>query len=187
MAGGASRRMGTDKSRLELNGETFTDRIAREICKVAESVSLVGTHPGSQSNLKPIADVYPNWGALGGVHAALAACSASWALVVACDFPLVSSELFLYLSSLREDHDAVAPIQDDGIPQPLCALYLVQPCLALAEQMIKSGERKPIALLQSVRTCWVSFLELSTLRGANHFFENINTPEDYARVREKGL
>jgi molybdopterin-guanine dinucleotide biosynthesis protein A len=187
LAGGASRRMGTDKSRLKLEGETFVERIAREIGVVAESVSLVGNQPNSAPKLAQVPDVFPNWGALGGVHAALAACSADWALVVACDFPLVSSELLARLGSFREGHEAVAPIQDDGIPQPLCALYRVKPCLVAAEHMIKSGERKPIALLQSVRTRWVSFAELSTLRGANHFFDNINTPEDYTRVREKGL
>jgi molybdopterin-guanine dinucleotide biosynthesis protein A len=121
------------------------------------------------------------------VHAALSACSAEWALIVACDFPLVTGELFTRLAGLGEDFDAVAPIQSDGIPQPLCALYRVRPCLPRAEQLIKSGERKPLALLQSLHTRWVSFAELSNLAGADRFFENINTPEDYARVREKGI
>jgi molybdopterin-guanine dinucleotide biosynthesis protein A len=57
----------------------------------------------------------------------------------------------------------------------------------MAEQFIKSGERKPIALLQSVKTRWVSFEEVSNLEGADRFFDNINTPEDYVRVSGKGL
>jgi len=80
----------------------------------------------------------------------------------------------------------VAPIQRDLVPQPLCTLYRVDACLEQAERLIKSGERKPIALLQSVRTRWVEFSELSKLAGANSFFANINTPEDYARLRKKG-
>jgi len=185
LTGGASRRMGTDKSRLELNGETFVDRISREILSVAGSVTLVGGQAANQPNYAP--DIFPSWGALGGVHASLRASSASWSLIVACDFPFATAELFSYLYQVREDAEAVAPIQADGIPQPLCALYRVQPCLTIAEQMIKSGERKPVALLQSVRTRWVSFAEIATLKGANHFFDNINTPEDYDRVRKKGL
>ena len=100
---------------------------------------------------------------------------------------MVTSELFAKLASLAEDFEAVAPIQRDGIPQPLCALYRVEPCLSRAEQFIKSGERKPIALLQSVTTRWVSFDELRNLEGADHFFDNINTPADYARVTKKGI
>jgi molybdopterin-guanine dinucleotide biosynthesis protein A len=53
--------------------------------------------------------------------------------------------------------------------------------------MIKTGERKPVALLQSVHTRWVSFDELRDLEGADRFFDNINTPADYARVSEKGI
>jgi molybdopterin-guanine dinucleotide biosynthesis protein A len=192
LAGGESRRMGTDKSRLVLDGQSFVERIAGELSAVAWSVSIVGSgpdvsQPSARTNLPKVSDVYPHWGALGGVHGALSACSAAWALVVACDFPFVTRELFARLQSLGEGFEAVAPIQSDGIPQPLCALYRAEPCRERAEQLIKSGERKPVALLQSVETRWVSFAELASLKGADHFFDNINTPEDYARLGEKGL
>jgi molybdopterin-guanine dinucleotide biosynthesis protein A len=189
LTGGQSRRMGADKSRLMLDGETFVERIAAEFTAASLSVRLVGnnTPAGRRINLPTVSDVYPEWGALGGVHAALSACTAVWALILACDFPFVTSSLFARLASLVEGFEAVAPIQSDGIPQPLCALYRVEPCLNRAEQMIKSSERKPVALLQSVRTRWVSFAELSNLEGADRFFDNINTPEDYARASAKGV
>lgn len=188
LIGGQSSRMGTDKSLLVIDGQSFVERIAREISAVTKSVRLVGGNAsGAGLNLQTVPDVYPNWGALGGVHAAISGCSAQWALVVACDFPFVTSQLFARLASFRADSDAVAPIQSDGIPQPLCALYRVEPCLRFAEQFIKSSERKPVALLQSVQTRWVSFDELRNLEGADHFFDNINTPEDYVRVSKKGL
>jgi len=190
LSGGQSRRMGTDKSQLMLHGESFVERIASELAAATLSVGVVGNNaPISRTgiNLRAVPDVYPEWGALGGVHAALSACSAEWALIVACDFPFVTSELFFRLASFGADFDAVAPIQSDGIPQPLCALYRARPCLARAEQLIKSGERKPVALLQSVHTRWVSFAELGNLAEADRFFDNINTPEDYARVSEKGI
>ncbi|HEY2975069.1 MAG TPA: molybdenum cofactor guanylyltransferase [Pyrinomonadaceae bacterium] len=189
LTGGQSRRMGIDKSRLMLEGQSFVERIAGELAAVTHSVAVVGNNRAAtplRIKLPIVSDVYPEWGALGGVHAALSACGAVWALIVACDFPFVTRELFARLASFREGLDAVAPIQKDGIPQPLCALYRVDPCLERAERLIKSGERKPIALLQSLETRWVSFAELSSLEGADNFFENINTPEDYARVSEKG-
>jgi molybdopterin-guanine dinucleotide biosynthesis protein A len=190
LAGGKSRRMGTDKSQLVIEGQTFVERIAVELSRATSSVTIVGgvSEPEEQNSrvLKTAPDVFPEWGALGGVHAALAACSAEWALVVACDFPFVTSELFRSLASLRGDFEAVAPIQADEIPQPLCSLYRVEPCLRLATELIKSGERKPIALLQSASTRWVTFSELGKLEGADRFFDNINTQEDYARVSRKG-
>ena len=188
LIGGQSRRMGTDKSQLVLDGQSFVERIAKELGAATSATKVVGNNTAASQIHLPVApDIYPQWGALGGVHAALSNCSAEWALVVACDFPFVTSELFIRLASLAKDFDAVAPIQSDGIPQPLCALYRVEPCLGRAEQLIKSGERKPVALLQSVHTRWVSFDELADLERADHFFDNINTPEDYARLSEKGL
>jgi molybdopterin-guanine dinucleotide biosynthesis protein A len=185
LAGGASRRMGTDKSQLLLNGQTLTRRIAEALLKVAGTVTIVGRNV-ADPQLRSTEDVYPQWGALGGLHTALSACGTDWAFVVACDMPFVSAELFLRLASFRGHFEAVAPVQPDGRPQPLCALYRVVPCLATAEKLIQSGERRPLTLLQSVRTRSVDFAELEDLEGASHFFVNMNTPEDYARALEKG-
>jgi len=195
LVGGESRRMGTDKSGLTLNGRSFVERIAGEVAEIASSVTIVGSNAAAlqlkeSSNLKIVPDVYPQWGALGGVHAALSACAAQgspqeaadWALIVACDFPFVTRELFARLASVRQGFDAVAPIQSDSIPQPLCALYRVEPCLGRAVELIESGERKPITLLQSVITRWILFGELADLEDSNNLFDNINTPQDYARI-----
>ena len=181
LSGGQSRRMGRDKCDLTLNGQTFVERILEQMVPVTSSVKVVGKL-ARQSRLSHVADVYPEWGALGGVHAALADCSNEWALVVACDFPFVTTDLFTRMRDLSPGFEALAPVQADGVPQPLCTLYRVDPCLAQAEQLIKSGERKPIALLQSVRTRWIDFDELADLKGSESFFYNINTPEDYARI-----
>ncbi len=187
LVGGKSRRMGRDKWQLMLDGRSFVERIASQIAAVTPLVTVVGNpEAATKSNLPAAPDIYPEWGALGGVHAALSACPAAWALVVACDFPFVTSELLGWLAGEREGFEAVVPVQADQIPQPLCALYRVVPCLELAEQMINSGERKPIALLQSVRARWVSFSELADLDAAPRFFDNINTPEDYVRITESG-
>ncbi len=186
LAGGESRRMGTDKSQLVLDGESFVERIATKFATTTQNVVVVGKPSTASTTLPHLPDVYPKWGALGGVHTALASCAAPWCLIVACDFPFVTAELFQRLASLRGNFEAVAPVQSDGIPQPLCGLYQTPPCLERAEQLIKSGERKPLALLQSVKTRWVPFAELQDLPGAERFFDNINTPEDYDRIVEKG-
>ena len=178
LAGGASSRMGTDKSQLVIDQQTFTQRIAETLFEVTGSVTLVG-RALDDSTLPKVPDVYPKWGALGGLHAALAACEREWAIVVACDLPFVTRELFLFLASLRLDHDAVVPLQQDERPQPLAALYRVNPCRERAEALIQAGRRRPLDLLESVKTRWVAFDEIRNLDQADRFFVNINTPEDY--------
>jgi molybdopterin-guanine dinucleotide biosynthesis protein A len=185
LAGGASSRMGTDKSQLVLGGQTFVERVATALSSVTNAITVVGKrHANIQSSLRTVSDIYEQWGALGGLHAALSACRADWAVVVACDLPFVTGELLARLASLCADLDVVVPVQRDGRPQPLCAIYRVGPCLKIAEKLIQSGEHRPIALLQSGRTRWVAFEELADLDGANRFFDNMNTPGDYARAQK---
>src|SRR6185369_16848993 len=138
---------------------------------------LVGYQENSK--LPTVADIYPKWGALGGLHAALSACRREWAIVVACDLPLVTAELFQHLASLDNEYDAIVPIQPDGRPQPLAALYRADPCRRVATELIEAGRRRPLDLLEKVRTRWVDFVEIANLPQAERFFVNINTPEDY--------
>src|SRR6266699_1655303 len=92
LAGGASSRMGTDKSRLLLGGQTFVEQIARELLQVAESVTLVGRKSDKgELKLPSTRDLHKHWGALGGLHAALSACQSEWAAVVACDLPFITA------------------------------------------------------------------------------------------------
>ncbi len=185
LIGGAASRMGRDKSQLLIENETFVQRIARELAGVSEQVSVVGRAGQEYPGLAMVHDRHPQWGALGGVHGALAACASEWALIVACDLPLVKASLFNRLLSLRQDFDAVAPLQPDGRRQPLCALYRVAACLPRSLALIESGERKPVALLQSVATRWVQFAEIADLPDAEDFFDNINTPQDYLRISQE--
>lgn len=177
--------MGTDKSRLTFEGQSFIQRIAKALSKVCLKVTVVGQDCNDLS-FESVPDVYPKWGALGGLQTALATCQAEWALVVACDLPFVTSELCKRLVALRELHDAVVPKQPDSKPQPLCALYKIHPCLAQATELIETGHRRPLDLIERVNTRWVQFSELQDLRGAEKFFVNINTPEDYYAISRTG-
>jgi molybdopterin-guanine dinucleotide biosynthesis protein A len=185
LAGGASSRMGEDKSRLRLGGLTFVEIIAGAMRALARSVSVVGSRPETAAHGLPVVrDVYENLGAIGGLHAALNACASPWALVVSCDLPFVTHELFARLASMRDEGaEAVAPLQEDGKQQPLCALYDAHACRAEAVELIRTDELRPRALLWSVRTRWVAFDELSDLDGSSLFFKNVNTPEDYRSIK----
>ena len=184
LTGGASSRMGTDKSQLLIEGQTFTARLAETLLKLTDSVRVVGRE--ADSSLESVPDVYPQWGALGGLHAALSACTREWAIVVACDLPFVTAEFFSFLAEKRLDHEAVVPVQEDGRPQPLAALYRVVPCRQRATELIETGHRRPLDLLEAVKTCWISFADIRNLDQAERFFVNINTPSDYYEATQGG-
>ena len=187
LVGGRSSRMGTAKSRLQFSGQTSVERIAAELRTVTSRISLVGPDSaGFDPDLRIVPDTHQQWGALGGIHAALGACRSDWALIVACDLPFVTRDLGsrLLVLSRPELPDAIVPIQPDGRPQPLCALYRREPCRLEAEKLIARGEHTPRALLANVKTRWVRPEELSDLPGAENFFFNVNTPEDYEQAQQ---
>ena len=188
LAGGASSRMGEDKSRLRIGGRTFVERIYEALGPLTARVSLVSSRDDAGAHgLSVVRDIHAGRGALGGVHAALANCRTPWAFVVSCDLPFVTRELFERLASFSFQHgvDAVAPIQHDGRQQPLCAIYAPASCLPFAEEQIRTDDLRPRALLWRVRTRWVAFDELSDLEDSELFFRNVNTPEDYEKAKGK--
>jgi molybdopterin-guanine dinucleotide biosynthesis protein A len=176
--------MGTDKARLKLGEKTFVERIFEALTPLVTATSLISSNSRTANwGIPVITDVFEGWGALGGLHSALSACDSTWALVVACDLPLVTNDLFVRLASFREGNDAVAPIQRNGYLQPLCTLYRTEPCRKCAEELIASGDRRPRSLLSAVRTRWVAFSEIEDLDGSEGFFANINTPADFDEIR----
>lgn len=185
LLGGASSRMGTDKARLELDGKQFVEHIAEALSQIVRKTCVVGANDKNVDwQLPNVPDIYPKWGALGGLHAALASCQAEFAAIVACDLPFVTGELFVRLASLSEGFDSVVPIQADGRLQPLCALYRPAKCLPAAQILIEGGERRPRALLDRIQTRLVPSKELQSLANANLFFMNINTREDFEKARK---
>jgi molybdopterin-guanine dinucleotide biosynthesis protein A len=184
LAGGAARRMGTDKAQLLIAEQTLMQRIADTLFEVFDSVTVVGREV-SDTKIGSAPDVYPNWGALGGLHAALNSCQREWAFVIACDLPFVNKDLIIKLADLRADNDAVVPIQPDDRPQPLTAFYRRSVCLQQATKLIETGKRRPLDLLENVKTNWVAFAKLSELPNSQNFFLNINTPEDYYEATQK--
>jgi molybdopterin-guanine dinucleotide biosynthesis protein A len=186
LVGGASSRMGSDKAQLRFGAQTGVERIAGNLQSLAQQVRIVGSHDEfDASGFENVPDLLEHWGALGGIHSALKASRAKWIIVVACDFPLVTDALFARLWDFTgESFDAVVPIQADGRPQPLCAIYRRETCSTELAKLIAAGEHTPRALLAQIRTRWVEFRELSDLTGAELFFLNVNTPDDYELARK---
>src|ERR1700674_3341477 len=114
LVGGRSSRMGMDKSRLQFGWQTSVERIAAKLRSMTSRISLVGASPADlDPDLRIIPDTHQQWGALGGIHAALFACVSDWAMIVACDLPFVTRDLCSRLRTLSQEEapDAVVPIQ----------------------------------------------------------------------------
>ena len=194
LVGGASTRMGENKSALKIGGRRMSERacsVLRAACDRA--VFLVGDIDsnwidGTEFSVTTILDSRArgeNWprAPIIGLYTALVNATTPWIAVLACDLPFVTSDLISEISKrCSEEVDAVVPVQPDSRPQPLCALYRVEKCRPIVEAAIKAGDLKLQKLLTKLATHYVEFDEIRDLPGAGNFFINVNTPEDYAKA-----
>lgn len=180
LAGGSSRRMGTDKAMLELGGRTSLQRAAESVSEVCKELVIAAADRPVQHlpNLSPVwvPDAPGAAGPLAGLAAGLAVASYPVTIVVACDMPFLSDRLLRHLLSSAVDCDAVVPIA--GIPQPLHAAYS-RDCLPTARAILRLGGRSMRDLLSRLRVKYVAesrCLELDP-DGLSAF--NMNTTDDY--------
>ena len=184
LVGGMSSRMGKDKAGLRFGEQSAVALLAASLEVVSHKIRTVGGAVTSVEGLLNIADTQDKWGPLAGIEAALSNSNSEHCLIVACDLPFVSGKLFERLIGLADQWDAVLPLQSDGRPQPLCAIYRRTPCLVVARKAIADSEHSPRALLDQIQTRYVSFSELSDLEGSEYFFFNVNTPENYEHAQQ---
>ena len=88
LAGGRSRRFGSDKARALVGDRPLIARVAGELEAVASSVRVVARFPGKYDDLglSTIGDSVPGKGPMGGLLAALEdAAPAPWVFLAACD------------------------------------------------------------------------------------------------------
>ena len=181
--------MGLDKALLPFGEGSLAVWMARLAEKVCGAVALVG-NPSKYSSLgfPVIEDVFPGYGPLAGIHAALRHSDAPFRLVLGCDMPYLSVE---FLEKLQEiagspDVDVVVPKSETFGYEPLCAIY-ARSCLAPVEKALQAGQRKISDVLDRLRVRAVSRPEWQAYDRQGTLFRNLNTREDYERARKELL
>jgi molybdopterin-guanine dinucleotide biosynthesis protein A len=183
LAGGTSRRLGSDKRVIILEGQTLLQRAIAALQGVFERV-CVAAGPACDlvlpGGVEAVHDVYPGDGPLAGIHASLSACRAPYAFVAACDMPFLNASLVRQLLDMASGYDAVVP-RAGGKAQCLHAVYAAG-CAVQAEDLLLAGERAVERLLGGVRVRYVEEEDLRRLDPGLSSFFNVNTPEDLAEA-----
>ena len=186
LAGGASRRMGADKARLAIGGESLAARAAARLAAVVEEVAVADRGRGLVPGLRSLEDG-AGAGPAAGILGAAAAFPGRPLLILACDLPGVPAELLRELARTA-GADAAVPRHAGGI-EPLAALYGPAALRALAER--SAAGRWSLWDLAAAPGLAVRYLEgeeLARFGPVERLFANLNTPEELARWRpESGL
>lgn len=180
LAGGRSTRMGRDKFRLEVAGETLLDRQLRLLAKVGVDERLVALAPGMVTTLpdgvRIVTDREPGLGPLAGLEACLRAHSGEQLLVLAVDLPCLTVEFLRRLIRAAADR-GVVPWRN-GSAEPLAAIF---PRVALPD-ITSRLDRRELALQPLVQAGltagWLDLLPVAPEEAS--LFTNWNHPSDWS-------
>jgi molybdopterin-guanine dinucleotide biosynthesis protein A len=188
LAGGQSRRMGTDKASLHYGGDPRPQwkRMAHLLHNVCGKV-FVSIRQGQRldewdpdDGFIPLEDPAESLGPLTGFLEAFKDDPYSAWLVVACDLPLLDLPTLEFLTDNRSGKPAVAyRSTHDGLPEPMCAIY--EPAMRpVLESALAEGLRCPRRILINEGES-VLLLDLPYPDA----LENANTPEEFERLSQQ--
>jgi molybdenum cofactor guanylyltransferase len=178
LAGGRSRRFGTNKALTAIGNTTLIERLVYTVQPLFTQLLIVTNEPEEYKflGLPMIEDRIKGLGPLGGIYTALEAISDYYAFVMACDMPDLNVGLIRLLISMREGFDVVVPRIDKWL-EPLHAVYSKQ-CLGPIELLIDRGARQVFQFFDQVKVRYVDLWEMQEVDPDHRAFYNINTQKD---------
>lgn len=188
LAGGGSRRFGTNKALVSLGGKTLVGRATELLAPHVAHVVVVGGNsadPGF-SGVEMIPDRAPGLGPLGGLATALRAAeerALDGVFVLACDTPLIPTDLLEELVGLWDGRSALLPESRGPLGlEPLCGVYPVAmgPLVAEATTAV---DRSMAALVHSLPVRRLSLFRVRAYGDPEDLFLNVNRPQDLERAR----
>lgn len=177
LAGGASSRMGKEKSDLILDGQTFLETQIRKGRQLGAKKILISGYRGERCSEEIVPDRIPGQGPLGGLESCFRKAETAKCLVLGVDTPLVPvEELRSLLKYTMEEADKpVTMLCHNGKEESLMAVY-------------DAGLYKEITdFLESGRSSVYRFLNtvgysLYHTGAPESYFQNINDPVAYEQI-----
>ncbi|TMA41938.1 MAG: molybdenum cofactor guanylyltransferase [Deltaproteobacteria bacterium] len=163
LAGGESRRFGSDKALARFRGEPLIARVVRELRNVGfNQVAIAAKEPekyaDAASGAELLRDVRPIQTPLAGLAAGLRASRHALVFACAADMPFAADAALIdALTAAIAGHDAAVP-HAAGSLQPLCGLWWKDACLRAAEALLARprppGPRAILPLVRAARLDW---------------------------------
>ncbi|OEF99183.1 molybdenum cofactor guanylyltransferase [Vulcanibacillus modesticaldus] len=187
LAGGKSKRMGTNKALLEINGRKVIEMVKDRLAEVFSEIILVTNNMEEYDflGLPMVEDKIKGRGPLAGIHAGLSTSSFDINLIVACDMPFISPELAVYLIGQIEEYDVVTP-KITGEIHPLFSVYN-KSTLPIIEKHLLKDKLKIKELLKQLNVRVVTEEEIKYFLDDNleNLVFNMNSPMDYESVKSR--
>jgi len=176
-----------DKARLVLGSESMVDRQIRLLRSVCRSVAIIGPPQRfADAGIQVYEDEISGQGPLGGIHTGLRRAHTEFSLFLGCDMPLMEERFLRYLCEQALDCRALATVPPpwDRGRYPLCAV-LRRRALARIGSWLGSGQNQVGRFLSRLQHRTINKAEFARHGFSTRIFCNLNTPEEYERMRRQ--
>jgi molybdopterin-guanine dinucleotide biosynthesis protein A len=180
LAGGESRRMGTDKSLLDINGRPMIEHVLVVFAGLFKKTIIVTNTPDRYRmfGVELTGDVLDMRGPLTGIYSGLLRSTDEYNFVAACDMPFLNPRLIAYMGELAAGHDAVVPMFGGGFLEPLHAIYR-KGVLPVIEMQVRKQDRRIRGMFDHIQVRYVTEEEIVQFDPLKRSFRNLNTPKEY--------
>jgi molybdopterin-guanine dinucleotide biosynthesis protein A len=181
--------MGFDKARLPFGSERLVDRQIRLLRAICRSVAIIGPpETFAETGVQVYQDEIPGQGPLGGIHTGLRRARTEFSLFLSCDLPLMEVRFLRYLceQALASRASVTVPPPWAKGQYPLCAV-LRRRAVSRVRSCLASGQNQVGRFFLRSPQRTISKAELARAGFSPRIFCNLNTPEEYERVRQQGV
>jgi len=173
LAGGKSRRMGSDKGLIDFKGVPMITHILRVLDKLNLPTNIISSNKEYSKFGKPVyQDIIPNKGPLGGLYTALELSNSPMILLLACDMPSLNLKALKRLIKLAFSGNMVVSTDGKNI-SPFFSCYPQ----SLKNDVKKAIERNELRLLDFVFKNSYTLLDLS-IGDNTAVLQNLNTQDE---------
>lgn len=179
LAGGESRRMGTDKSFLELGGRPLVEHVLDVFTGLFSQTIIVTNAPERYRSygVELVGDAIDVRGPLTGIYSGLLRSRSEYNFIAACDMPFLNARLIAYMGEIAPGHDVVVP-RYRGYLEPLHAVYR-RGLLSAVESQIRKQDLRTRSVFERLDVRYLAEEEIDRFDPQHRSFKNVNTPTEY--------
>lgn len=187
VAGGLSRRFGSDKASASLRGRPLLQWVRDALAPAVDDIVIVTAAGQALPPMHPalpvtvVEDREPERGPLGGLATGFAVADAPVCFAASCDAPLLRTAVAEHVIGALGGHEAALP-EVGGFRQPLAAAYRREPALAAAEAALAAGGNGVLDAFAALDALALAEERLARLDPDLRSFRNANTPEELAAI-----
>ncbi|MBE0652893.1 MAG: molybdenum cofactor guanylyltransferase [Bacteroidales bacterium] len=181
LAGGQSKRMGTDKAFLLYRHKQLFEYPLDILKAFCDEILISSSDPRFMATGYPvIPDAFPGKGPMAGLFTCLSRAKSSGSLVLSCDLPLMDPAFIYFLIDRSMKFPITIGTNRQGKPEPMAGIYEKE-ILPAMESLLIDGKNKLQGLLAKTRVQYIHPEKEGF--DPDQIYLNINKPEDLTKLQ----